>query len=157
MQQKVSKLIHSKLFKNFKFKITILIVLASFLLIAFWGMKNQESTVTINNYTFKIETVSTPEAIQKGLGGRDNLCENCGMIFIFSKEGRHAFWMKGMRFNIDIIWIEDNKIVYIAKNVEYTSKEVIIPEMEADQVLEINAGMTDKLGIKIGDEAHLVK
>jgi len=60
--------------------------------------------------------------------------------------------MKGMKFNLDIVWINDSKIVYIAKNVSRDSKEIIIPEFEADKVLELNAGMADGLGIKEGDE-----
>jgi uncharacterized protein len=74
------------------------------------------------------------------------------MLFEFPEKGKRGFWMKGMKFNLDIVWLDDSKIVHIAKNVSCDSKEIIIPEVEADKVLEINAGMADGLGIKAGDE-----
>lgn len=112
---------------------------------------NRLENIKINGNKFKIEVVSSFEKITKGLGDRNNLCEKCGMIFEFPEKGKHSFWMKGMKIDLDIIWIDGNEIVYIAKNISHDSLEIITPEIKANKVLEINAGLTEKYGIKMGD------
>lgn len=102
-------------------------------------------------HIFNVERASGKEKREKGLAGRKSICGACGMLFEFKDSGRHAFWMKGMRFNLDILWISNGEIVYIAKNVPYDSQETITPQIESDKVLEINAGIADKLGVKVGD------
>lgn len=108
--------------------------------------------IKINGNKLKVEVVGSSEKIAKGLGDRDNLCEKCGMLFEFPKKGRYPFWMKDMKIDLDIIWIDGNEIVYIAKNVSYYSSETITPEVKADRVLEINAGLAEKYDIEIGDK-----
>jgi hypothetical protein len=112
---------------------------------------NRLENIRINKNKFKVEVVDSSEKLSKGLGGRDGLCGKCGMLFEFSEKGRHSFWMKGMRFNLDIIWIDGNEIVHIAKNIPYDSSETITPEAKADKVLEIKGGLADRIGIKAGD------
>ena len=57
-----------------------------------------------------------------------------------------------MRFPLDIIWILDGKIVHIEKNVSEKFSGTLSPQVDADSVLEINAGIVDKIGIKISDK-----
>ena len=91
--------------------------------------------------------------MSQGLSGQEDLCENCAMLFLFNEKGWHSFWMKKMKFDLDMIWIDKNKIVYIVKNVSRKKEfEVIKSEYKADKILEINAGLADKLGIKVGDK-----
>lgn len=114
--------------------------------------------IHISEIIINAEVADSADARKKGLGGRENLPANSGMLFIFPKADYFNFWMKGMKFPIDIIWIEDNKIVSITKNVPapetgtvdadlpiYTSSEPI------DSALEVNAGFSDLHDIKIGD------
>ena len=74
------------------------------------------------------------------------------MLFLFPQKGIYAFWMKDMRFNLDIIWISDDKIVYIAKDNSFHDLTPVNPGIEADKVLEINADLADRYGFKVGDE-----
>ena len=98
----------------------ILIFLIGFYLyISLEQKKESFRTAEIRGRKFDLEVVATEETRQKGLGGRDALCSNCGMLFVFSQSGNHSFWMKDMRFNLDIIWISGGKIVYIAKNLDF--------------------------------------
>jgi uncharacterized protein len=113
---------------------------------------NRSRFVAIEGKNFNVELADTAEKRQKGLGGHDSICEDCGMIFIFPTPGNYSFWMKDMKFPLDIIWISDGKIVYIAKNVSPDFKGIINPKSSADKVLEINAGICDKYGIKEGSE-----
>jgi uncharacterized membrane protein (UPF0127 family) len=119
----------------------------------FWG--NEIKEIKIGENIFQAEVAASSVKRRQGLSGRKELCENCAMLFLFSERGRHSFWMKEMNFDLDIIWIDKNEIVQMAKNVSRKEEfKAIQPEREADKVLEINAGLADKLGIKVGDKTE---
>ena len=115
--------------------------------------KNKLTTANIGGKDFSVEIINTEQKRQLGLSGRDSLCENCAMLFVYENENIYPFWMKDMRFDLDIIWILGNKVVYLARNVPYAkgTAEAVNPGVPADKVLEMNAGTSDRLGIKIGD------
>jgi len=124
----------------------------------FYNFNNPKSKeIEIRGKIFKIETAVSSKEKQKGLSERDILCKDCGMLFLFDKKENRPFWMKDMRFNLDIVWISGDKIVEIARNVSYENgeKEIINPEFFSDKVLEINAGICDELGINVGDSVNL--
>jgi len=91
----------------------------------------------------------------KGLSERSSLPEDQGMIFVFTKDSKPIFWMKDTLIPLDIIWINDGKIVKIDKMVKpepgvkdsdlkkYSSQSAV------DFVLEVNGGFSDKNGLKI--------
>jgi len=108
---------------------------------------------------FLAEIVDNQKKIEKGLSDRESLCEKCAMLFIFDNPIRHNFWMKEMEFDLDLIWVRDDKIVQISSRISHESgaKETISPMGEVDKVIEINAGMSEKLGLKVGDEMKINK
>lgn len=117
--------------------------------------KNEIVEIRIGKNIFQAEIAATPAKRSQGLSNRKELCENCAMLFLFEGKGLHSFWMKEMNFDLDMIWIDKNEIVYMVKNVSKKKEfEVIKPEYKADKILEINASLADKLGIKIGDEVE---
>src|SRR3989344_811917 len=104
---------------------------------------------------FSIEIADTPAKRIRGLSGRSSLPENRGMLFIFEIPGQYGFWMKGMFIPIDIIWIRGNQIIGLEKNILQSSNLNYYSPEPVDKVLEINAGLSDKLGLKAGDEIEL--
>lgn len=110
--------------------------------------------IIVRGKVFRIELAETAQKRELGLGGRDALCEGCGMVFVFAQSGRYPFWMKGMRFPLDIIWwqSEDGRIVHIEKNISPDFKGTLDPQAGADRVLEIGAGSADRYGIQNGDQ-----
>ena len=112
---------------------------------------NKIKKISLDGNIFRAEMVSSPEKMQKGMGERKKICQKCAMLFQFSDSKKHPFWMKGMLFPLDIVWISNGKIVHIEKNVSEKFSGVLSPQTEADQVLEINAGLADEMGVKIGD------
>jgi len=86
---------------------------------------------------------------------RKNLDKNKGMLFVFNKEGNYPFWMKNTLIPLDMIWINENSnVVFISENnlpCEKTICSSINPNQNAKYVLEINAGMAEKIGIKTED------
>ena len=67
-----------------------------------------ENYVEINEEIIIVELARTDNEIQQGLMFRDNLCDNCGMLFIFNEENKHKFWMKDTKIPLDMIFINSN-------------------------------------------------
>jgi len=114
--------------------------------------------VEIGGKTFKVEVVKDPWEQAQGLSGRKSLAENRGMLFVFPQEDYQQFWMKGMDFSLDIIWINQGKIVDLKEKAPIPTThylEQYRPEAPAKYVLEINAGLAEKYGLKVGDTVEL--
>ena len=106
-----------------------------------------------------VEIADDPIERGKGFSGREGLQEGWGMLFIFEEPGRYSFWMYGMLFPLDIIWIDMGlRIVHLVENVPPCVNvcEVYEPASEALYVLEVNAGFVGKYGVKVGDTVELV-
>lgn len=112
----------------------------------------QEGSFSLGKCDLNVETVVTDELRKKGLSNRDSLCENCGMLFLFDKKENYSFWMKDMRFPIDIIWLRDDKVVDISRDISHKSKNVHSSKEKVDKVLELNANAVTRCNIEIGDK-----
>ena len=122
---------------------------------------NQEKELTIGDVKIQIEVARTPEEKNQGLSGRQSLAEGSGMLFIFEENSRPNFWMKDMRFAIDIIWINDGKVVQIDRAIpppELGTKdgdlELYRSNQPIDLVLEVPSGFSDKNQIEVGGVVH---
>ena len=97
-------------------KVLLFFFLIIALLLSFIFLKNQNKKApfaTINNHTFSLEVVKSQKDQEIGLSKYNNISDNFAMLFPFGKEGNYSFWMKNMKFPIDIIFIRDKKIVKI--------------------------------------------
>ncbi len=142
-----------KYLKRFKFAAGILAIVAVLLGIYYLNRPHIPA-VKIRDRVFKIELAVTDAEKEKGLGYRDTLPADSGMLFLFRDKTQYSFWMKGMRFPLDIIWILDDTIVDITHNAPVatgTEMPSYIPKSAVNKVLEINAGLAGKYGIQIGD------
>lgn len=117
-------------------------------------------TATINNHAFNLEIAKTQVEKEIGLSTKKILSQNAGMLFLFDKPAYYRFWMKNMKFPIDIIFIRNGRIVTIHKNVKPPTNPNENPPIynssePADIVLEINAGLSEKYNFKEGDVMRL--
>ena len=118
----------------------------------------KENIVKINNKEFKVELAQTNQETYRGLSFREELCENCAMLFIFSEVKERVFVMRNMLIPIDIIFIRDNKVINIHKNLEPEGENYkgrYSSNGPANYVLEINAGLSDTFDLKVGDEVFI--
>lgn len=119
-------------------------------------------TVEVAKQQFKVEIADSDKERMKGLSNRNSLNDNNGMLFIFESKGKYSFWMKEVEFPLDIIFISDDTIVDIVKNAP-PQKEVkgslpiYTPQKEANYVLEIKGGLSDRYSIKTGDKIKINK
>jgi uncharacterized membrane protein (UPF0127 family) len=89
----------------------------------------------------------------QGLSGTAPLKADEGMLFVFPEDGLYRFWMKGMKYAIDIIWIDaDGRIVYIAPSLSPdTYPNSYGPDVPSRYVLEVSAGFASAHAVRVGD------
>lgn len=104
----------------------------------------------------KLEIVNTPESIAQGLSGRDKLGAD-GMLFILPTSSQPQFWMKEMKFDLDLVWFQDLRVVEITPAVPAPKPGALpselplySPAQKVDLVLELPAGSVAELGLKPG-------
>lgn len=119
----------------------------------------EKSEVKIGEIVIPVEVAKTEMQRKRGLSNKESLPEGQGVLFVFAqKDIRPPFWMKDMNFAIDIIWIDDDKIVEIDKNIQPPAKDtpdseltLYTPNQPIDYVLEVNAGFSEENNIEVGD------
>ena len=107
-------------------------------------------TGKVNN--FLINIAKSEEQKKNGLMWITNLPQNYGMLFEFEGERMVYMWMKNTKIPLDILFIDESKkIISIKHQAAPENLDVISSTRPIREVLEINGGLADKLGIKIGD------
>ena len=114
-------------------------------------------TLQLGGQTIHISVAASESVRQQGLSGRTGLAADEGMLFVFPEDGKYAFWMKDMRFSIDILWLSaDGRVVYMALNVSPdTYPQVFRPDVPARYVLELPAGYAKAHAVRVGDIVRL--
>lgn len=115
----------------------------------------------LNTTPLRIEVVNTSASITQGLSDRTQIGGD-GMLFFLREEGIPTFWMKHMHFPLDLIWLNQNRIVDITRNAPeplVTTPErelpVYSPISPSNMVLEVPGGMSEKWHIKKGDALEI--
>jgi uncharacterized membrane protein (UPF0127 family) len=99
-----------------------------------------------------IEIANTENEIKQGLMFRQKMDEDKGMLFVFPDMQPRGFWMKNTFIPLDIIYVDaDKTIVSIQKNTTPLSEQDLPSDGEAQYVIEVNAGFSDRYGLKPGD------
>lgn len=109
--------------------------------------------------TYTVDMAVKPEERQQGLSGRETMARNAGMLFVFEEEQQLQFWMKDMRFPLDIIWIDGQcRLIDVATDVPTPPPNADNHEIPRAQspsparyVLELNAGEWARAGLSPGD------
>lgn len=121
-----------------------------------------QAEIVINGKKITAEVADDDIKRVNGLSYRDELDKNSGMLFVFEEPERPYFWMKDMNFSLDIIWIKDNKIIGIDKNIATPNPNTPLQQLTlysptdvVNYVLEVNGGFCDEKGIKVGDAIQI--
>jgi uncharacterized membrane protein (UPF0127 family) len=121
-------------------------------------------TIKIRSDVIHVDVARTPEQRARGLGGRESLAPNAGMAFPFDEPGRPAFWMAGMYFDIDIVWIRGSRVVDLSERLPHPPPELdprtaglpeYRPREPVDLALEVPAGTVQARGWARGDMVEL--
>lgn len=121
-----------------------------------------EEKIVIGSAKFTVEVANTTTTRATGLSFREPLSEGHGMIFKFPFAFQYGFWMRGMKFGLDLVWIKNNQVVGITRDVpppqpgsNQLNLPIYYPPEAVDTVLEISAGEADKMNLKTGDQIRL--
>jgi uncharacterized membrane protein (UPF0127 family) len=115
----------------------------------------RQVNVTVNGLVLVADIAATDEQRATGLSLKDSLAENEAMLFVFDYQADHTFWMKNMKFPIDIIWIDSDKtVVHIEHNLQPCNSELFCPTYkpigDSLYVLETTGGFTERHDIVKG-------
>ena len=122
---------------------------------------SRTATIEVGDVTIEAEVSDTGALRERGLGYRDGLKPGKGMLFVYEEPGARSFWMKGMRFCLDIIWIEGDQIVGAAESVcpeaagtpDSDLPSYVSPE-PVRYVLEVPAGWMEANGVEAGAKVN---
>ena len=107
-------------------------------------------------HRFIVELAITQAQRQQGLMWRESLPINTGMLFMFDVLETQQMWMLNTQIPLDILFIDSKqKINKIEKNTKPLSKRIVSSVKPALWVLELRAGTSTRLGIKVGDQIRL--
>jgi uncharacterized membrane protein (UPF0127 family) len=117
----------------------------------------QTSEILVGGVPLTVELAYQPADLQRGLGYRDGLAPGTGMLFLFEQPAPRSFWMKGMRFCLDIIWIEGGAVQGAAESVCPDPADIDDADRPTQKspspvsyVLEVPAGWMAEHGVTTG-------
>ena len=125
--------------------------------------------VRIGDRDFKLELSLSRERRRVGLGGRETLADDEGMLFAFPRPASQRFWMYDCLMDIDIAYLDP--IGYVTAvhtmrkepprgpdedELDYQARLPGYPSLYPAQfVIELAPGMFDRLGIEAGDRIQI--
>ncbi len=114
-------------------------------------------TIHIKDFSVQAEIAKSKEQKSQGLSGRESLPTGSGMLFVFDTASSDGFWMKDMRFSLDIIWANSEGVIEtIFETISPdTYPNVFKPKVPSRYVLELPAGYVAKHKIALGDKIVL--
>lgn len=141
-----------------------LVVVLVALIIIFNGSRVGEKDLEISEVCFEescfiVEVADDSVERARGLMDRDNLCSDCGMLFVYEEEGDYKFWMKNTLIPLDIIWLDSKlEVIHIANAVPCVTSECELygPDEDSLYVLEVGSGRSAEIGLEVGDSLELV-
>ena len=112
---------------------------------------------TIGERSYQLEIANTAGSISHGLSDRAQIGSD-GMIFVMPSRAYHSFWMPRMHFDLDLVFLDEDRIVQIIDHVPAAPADMPQAQMPlytndrlANLVIELPAGRTALNNIQVGD------
>ncbi len=126
--------------------------------------KPERPSVVVGEVAFEVELAVTPAERQQGLSGHEPLAPREGMLFVYGEPRVLSFWMRGMLFPLDFVWIgPECTVVDITPEVPIPPPGAALgglptysPSSPASYNLEIGAGEAARAGLALGDPVRFV-
>ncbi|GAI80177.1 unnamed protein product, partial [marine sediment metagenome] len=106
-----------------------------------------QAIVSVNENQWEVSIASTYAELTTGLRGVASLAANTGMLFILPAAQAPSVDTTGMNFSLDIVFIVNNIVIDVARNVE--PGYLVTEETPCDSFLEVNAG--EAADVEVGD------
>ena len=107
-------------------------------------------------FQFTVERAETPNDRSRGLMYRRSMPADHGMMFTWESDTNISMWMANTVLALDMVFIKsDGRVHRVHENAVPFSRENIPAGAPIRQVLELNAGTAERIGIKPGDKITL--
>jgi uncharacterized membrane protein (UPF0127 family) len=120
------------------------------------------TTVRVGDAEVHADVADTPQELETGLSGHAPLDADEGMLFLLPATSRQAFWMKDMRFPIDIVWVANGRVIQVSPGLPAprpgtSDSELPLykPRQVVDSALEVSAGWARRNGVGPGDAVEV--
>lgn len=101
---------------------------------------------------FTVEVARTDAQRSRGLMFRERMAPDAGMLFVYRRDQQVTMWMENTILPLDMLFIAaDGTITRIFERTVPFSRELISSNGRVRGVLELNAGMADRFGVRVGD------
>lgn len=101
---------------------------------------------------YRVEIADDAESRSAGLMHRHDLPAGYGMLFDYREPRSVQMWMKNTHIPLDMLFIDaEGYIVHIVEHTRPLSREIIDSTQPVRAVLEVNAGSSDRRGLRVGD------
>jgi uncharacterized membrane protein (UPF0127 family) len=113
--------------------------------------------ITVGNVELEVLVAKSSVEQIKGLSGTDFATYPAdGMLFTYDKPRMLTFWMNGMNYDLDVLWIKDGVVQKISRNIPApepgeTPARIYSEPYEVDMVLELPAGKSAEYNLQVGD------
>jgi uncharacterized membrane protein (UPF0127 family) len=113
----------------------------------------------VDKAPFQVECVVSPDAIKRGLSGREKL--EGGMLFIFPDLILHTMWMPEMKFPLDVVWLDEQlSVVHISYGLIPCKTRADCPNYPSvystKYAIEMVAGQAAANGFRIGQDLKVL-
>jgi len=119
-----------------------------------------ETQIKIGSQAFVVELAVSDQQKIDGLSNRPSLPAGQGMLFVFKPSEEISFWMREMKFPLDIVWVRDGQVVGVEQNLPVPAEGTQPGDLTTypspgavDYVLEVTAGQASQ--IKSGDRVEV--
>lgn len=121
----------------------------------FTKLTYKETVVRLGDSSVTVWIADTDAKRERGLSGTESLAENQGMLFVFDEPMKSGFWMKEMKYPIDIIWIHASGAILDLRHMvtPETFPAVFESDSYASFVLEVPGGWAERHGVNVGSQA----
>ncbi len=137
--------------KELLIKLVLIGKRSSLILLLFLIGCSSSSYIEVNDYKINVEIADNDLERSKGLMFREELCSNCGMLFIYDEEDERSFWMKNTLIPLKVVFIDENFTVINIENAAPCNENVCKTyNGNGKYVLEVNPRINVKVGDKVG-------
>jgi len=146
---------------KFLFGLTLLLIIAILILTSKTN-KTQSKLIVENKTTIAITLANTEEKKIQGYSQHLPISYQEGMLFVYDQPNFYSFWMKDMLFDLDFIFIKDQRIVDLVEDVKappnnHGQIEYINSKKIFNKVLEVRSGFIKKYKTEINNRIQIYK
>lgn len=119
--------------------------------VQYWGLRGAGRVALTP--PLQLAVAGTPALQAQGVRFWPSVPDGGGMFFVFKTPGPHSIWMQGVRFDLDVAWLDEHGRVLALRRLMAFDPLTVAPASNTKYVIELAAGMHDRHGVRVGDWA----